>query len=119
MHLEDRLHALDNDQGCCPELHRQLTEVQEEYAVILEKLRCHDHCSVIITPLPDTLDDLLARPQLKTLSEENAVLRGADVAEDEVKLPLSDLATDPVPTMVTKEISSPDTAYWFNLVNSF
>ncbi|KAJ1199462.1 hypothetical protein NDU88_003296 [Pleurodeles waltl] len=39
--------------------------------------------------LLDTLGDL----QLKTLNGENAVLLGAGVAEDEVKLAISDLAT--------------------------
>ncbi|KAJ1130033.1 hypothetical protein NDU88_008389 [Pleurodeles waltl] len=43
MHLEDRLHALDNEQGRGPEAHCRLLEVRKEYAVALEKLRCHDH----------------------------------------------------------------------------
>ncbi|KAJ1210475.1 hypothetical protein NDU88_005839 [Pleurodeles waltl] len=43
MQLDDQLHPLDNEQGRCPEALRWLLEVREEYAVSLEKLRCHDH----------------------------------------------------------------------------
>ncbi|KAJ1140185.1 hypothetical protein NDU88_006543 [Pleurodeles waltl] len=47
VHLEDRLHALDNEQDRVPEALCRLLEVREEYAVVLEKLRCHDHVTVL------------------------------------------------------------------------
>ncbi|KAJ1116896.1 hypothetical protein NDU88_005101 [Pleurodeles waltl] len=41
--LENRLHALDNAQGLDLKALHCLSNLPEEYAVALEKLRCHDH----------------------------------------------------------------------------
>ncbi|KAJ1093076.1 hypothetical protein NDU88_006185 [Pleurodeles waltl] len=48
-------------------------------------------------PLPDTLHDLLAGMQLRTLTEEAAALLYTEVTADEVKLAIGGLATGKIP----------------------
>ncbi|KAJ1105533.1 hypothetical protein NDU88_002938 [Pleurodeles waltl] len=110
LHLEDRLHVLDNDRVHEEEgragwllawlVHPHMTGTLITVITLTDDSLIHDpvrinavFCDYYLalyahpeTPQPDTLSDLMVRLQLMNLSRENAELLGAEVTAEKVKL---------------------------------